>query len=134
MTKIIGILKFIVSVGGTVVIIMTCFNLKTKDLVERIISLGIIFLVGGIYIYYLTLTGIWNVNNRTYKTNILLILGLLIHFIFVLTATYFSYTSMPFKGFLTSSIALIFAIAIGVFDVKQLIFGWKNKKSGIGQS
>jgi len=134
MTKIIGILKFIVSVGGTVVIIMTCFNLKTKDLVERIISLGIIFLVGGIYIYFLTLTGIWNINNRTYKTNILLILGIIIHFIFLITIIYFSYTSMPLKVFLTSLITSIFAISIGVFDARQFILGWKNRKSVVDKS
>jgi hypothetical protein len=131
--KIIGILKLIASFGGIVILIMTFFNLETKDVAEKIISIAIIFLIGGIYIYYLVLTGIWNLNDRTYKSNILLYIGVAIHFIFILTLIYFSYTSAPRNVFLTSLFASIFAIAIGVFDVKHLILGWKNRKSALSE-
>jgi hypothetical protein len=134
MARIIGILKFIVSFGGIVFLIMTFFNLETKNVEEKIISMAIIFLIGGIYIYYLILTGIWNLNDRTYKTNILLFIGVAVHFIYIFTLISFSYNSAPRNVFLTSLFASIFAIAIGVFDVKQLILGWKNRKSFLGES
>jgi hypothetical protein len=118
-----------VSFAGSIFLIMIFFNLETKGIAEKIAAIAIVFLIGGVYIYYLILTGIWNLKNRAYKTNIFLFVGVVIHFIYIFALIYFSYTSAPRNVFFTSLFASAFGMAIGVFDTNQLINGWKNRKS-----
>ena len=131
MVKVVALLKFMVSFAGFVFVIMTFFNLKMNNITEKIAAIAIIALICGIYIYYLILTGIWNLANKAYKINVLLIAGILIHFVFISALVYFSYTSFPFAVFLTSAFVSCFGIAIGVFDAKKLLGGWKNRKSAL---
>ena len=128
MARVAGILKFMVSVAGTVILIMLIFNLNMDDRVQKALTIAIISLVYGIYMYYLILTAIWNMNDRVYKVNILLIAGVLLQFSLIIGVLYACYTRLPIRVFITNCFASTIGLIITFYDSTQLYKSWKNRK------
>ena len=130
MRELIGICKF----GAALLFIVVCVVSFTMTLgqYEAIIGIPTVIILAsifGIYIYYLLKTGLWNFKKKSYLINIGLVIGLLLHFILILVAFYYStiYTKLA----LTTVPFAIIGLAIGTYDLKQFFQIWKSKKMQI---
>ena len=126
MEKVIGILKFVASGCLSIFCIMVYFNLKSVD-VQTIIGTSIVVCFLGIYIYYLITTGIKNVKEQAYRFNFISIIGLFLHFIFMVGLIAFSYKIGDLKLTLTSILPALFGIFVGVLDSRKYTALWKSK-------
>ncbi|HUZ57739.1 MAG TPA: hypothetical protein VMU83_03050 [Hanamia sp.] len=123
MAKVFGILKFIVALLIFAGVCTSAFIQlsKEKDIIINILAIIIVAIFSACYLYYLIKTGIWNIKQLNYKISILLIVGILIHFLFLSLLTYMSfkgidkttgYTVLPF-----SLLLLVF----GLYDVYKIL-------------
>src|SRR5258706_1820188 len=97
------------------------------DKLETQLAIGLIFIVVGIYVYYLVRIGLWNFKNTPYLFNILLLIGLSLNFIFSIFMIYdvifrqraLLFTAVPF---------VLFAMTIGIYDSRKFYQSWKTKR------
>src|SRR6476620_3263078 len=99
MTKIIALLKFIASgliILSILVGLIFSFD-QSAEILVSIIVMGFFLVFIGMYSYYLIQTGIWNLKDRPYSINILLIIGLLIHLVSSCFLLFYSQHLFPSK-------------------------------------
>lgn len=134
MSKIIAFLKFIGSgliTLGTLIGLVSSFDKTAKILVIIFVMFFLVVFIGT-YLYYLIRTGIWNLRDRPYSINILLITGLLIHLLssgFILYCSQHLFPSkQESKNLLVTTLPFfIIAVAIGIYDIIKFYRTWKAR-------
>ena len=126
MDKVIGILKFVASGCLSIFCILVYFNLKSVD-IQTVIATSIVVCFLGIYIYYLITTAIKNVKEQPYRFNFISIVGLFLHFIFMVGLIAFSYKIGDIKLILTSILPALSGIVVGILDTRKYTGLWKSK-------
>lgn len=128
-------LKFVaaaVLVLGVLFGVYTSFN-KSDDISTTLIVDILFAIIASPYCYYLIKTGIWNLDNKVYTINILLLIGLVVHFIIAILLLIYSQHLFPSEEvskqllFTTIPFCLV-GFAIGIYDAKQFFVGWKAKR------
>ena len=133
MIKVIGILKFLVSLFLILGVVIALFSShqKEKDL-SIILAISLLFFAfASFYSFYLIKTGIWNLKEINYSKNIFAIIGLIIHFISIVSLLIFSLSISSSKQtsiqlFLTTLPFTIIGFVIGIYDGKQFYKNWKK--------
>lgn len=127
MKQILGICKFIAAFTLFLGLIISFINLTVKyEMLIILLTILIVSVVFGCYIYYLVQTGIWNFKNRTYAINIFLLIGLFFHFTFTFLILYYGSQFTKELLFTTIPFAVI-GLAIGTFDSIKFYWTWKSK-------
>jgi low temperature requirement protein LtrA len=127
MIKFLGICKlvfcFIVAIAFLIVLV-GYEHLTRRD----VIGFAIVLVVVAIYIYYISATAIWNLNANVYKTNILLLLGVLLHFVLIAVMVYETISEDGLKYKISSTLLIILAIIAGAYDISKFGEAWKARK------
>lgn len=127
MRQIIGILKF----GAALTIATGCvvsftIVLRKYDPVVSILAIILVGSIYGLYTYYLIHTGLKNLKKKVYLINAWLIIGLFLHFVFLLVTLYYC-TIYPEMAITTIPFAIA-GLAIGCYDLKQFFQTWKSNR------
>jgi hypothetical protein len=123
-----GILKFIgcILFIGCLVIILFEAKANKYDVVTITILMTISFIILGLYVYYLFQNGIWNFINTSYKFNIFLFIGLLIHLIYCILLCYFCIKN---TSIITTIPCVLVYLLIGLYDIKKFREAWVIKRT-----
>jgi uncharacterized membrane protein len=122
-----GVIKFL----AAFVILLSCFTIVQENLKDWHVLLVVlfIFLIFGLYIYYLVRTSIWNFNGSFYKRNIFVFIGLVIHFIFIGLCLWYETRHYKEQFFFTILLIIPFMLLCGLYDARNFYRLWKNKRS-----
>ena len=127
MIKVLGVFKLFIcfTLGLAALVAMIQHKYDSYADVKAVL---IVALIAVAYLYYFSVTAIWNLNENFYKINILLLPGVLIHFALIAIILYdtISHYELKYK-ILISSIAILGIIA-GVYDITKFQGAWKNRK------
>jgi len=127
MKQLVGISKFFVCFTLSLGCVISFFNLaKNYDNLITLLASTIVSMIAGVYIYYLIQTGLWSLKKKTYSANLILILGLLLHFIIIFSAIYYSIQFTKELILTTIPFALL-GLIIGLYDLKEFYYSWKTK-------
>lgn len=85
------------------------------------------------FAYYNILTGLWNFKNEAYKVNVVLVIGLLMHFIITALVLYYA-SQVNREVFLAMLPFVITGIIIGDYDLSMFLKGWKLKQQVVSLS
>ncbi|MEO7491065.1 MAG: hypothetical protein ABIU77_28360 [Ferruginibacter sp.] len=131
MRKLLGIMKFIAAFIIAISFINS-FAVVAKNLDALTIILLVILAtcIFGIFAYYNILTGLWNFKNEHYKLNVVLVIGLLMHFIITALVLYYV-SQFNREVFLAMLPFIITGIIIGVYDFSLFLKAWKLKQLAI---
>jgi hypothetical protein len=128
MDKAIGILKIGASVALSLACVMVYANIKPGAGAETYIGTSITVAIFCIYIYYLITTGINNIKSEPYRLKIIPIVGLVLHFVFIILLLTVSYQIGGAKVLLTSCVPAIAGVVILILDVRKYVGIWKARK------
>jgi hypothetical protein len=131
MRKLLGVLKFI----ATFIIAISFINSfavvgKNFDTLTIILLIILATCIFGIFAYYNILTGLWNFKIEPYKLNVLLLIGLLMHFIITALVLYYV-SQFTREVFLAMLPFVIMGIIIGVYDFSMFLEAWKLKQETV---
>ncbi|HEV3413406.1 MAG TPA: hypothetical protein VG101_13070 [Puia sp.] len=123
---IVGIIKLIFSL----IIFVGCFSAAIDSGFFRsnfralLFPVSILSIVVGIYLNYSIQTAIWNLVNKAYRGNLPLIVGVIIHLIFMI------YSASDFVRFYAIDKVILvmpfifIGFLIGVYDIQKLFKSW----------
>jgi len=124
----IGIIKLIFSI----IIFVGCFLAIIEpgvfnSAIRTLSAVAVLIVVVGFYLYYAIRTAIWNLFNKSYRGNVPLLIGVIIHLIFIV------YSAVDFARFyaidkaITVTPFILIGFVIGVYDAKKLYKSWNYK-------
>jgi hypothetical protein len=84
-------------------------------------------LVVGFYLYYTIRTAFWNLFNRSYRVNLPLVIGVIVHLIFIVYSAVDFTKYYPIGSVLVVMPFIIIGFLIGVYDVQKIFKSWNYK-------
>jgi hypothetical protein len=106
---------------------------ETTEVSIIIISSLLLLAFTGIYAYYLIRTGTWNVKDKEYSVNVILVIGLCIHFLSTISLLIYSQYLIPSKEesknlLFTTLPFFVAGLIMGIFDAKQFYRRWRASR------
>ncbi len=95
--------------------------------IRTLFAVAVLLVVVGFYLYYAIRTAFWNLFKKTTRGNLPLLVGVIIHLIFIV------YSAVDFARFYAIDKVIIvipfilIGFVIGVFDVQKLFKSWNYK-------
>ena len=127
MDKAMGVLKLAISVFLAIACVVVLFNIRPDANAATYLGVLIMVIMFGFYIYYLITTGINSIKSEPYRLRVIPIVGLLVHFLFMVSIIITSFQPGGMQNVLTSIAPVIAGGVILVLDVKKYLAIWKGR-------